>query len=216
MPRSETRAYSSPLRQRQQESTRQLIMEALADLIAEGRLHTLSVQDVAGRAGISYASVYRHFPSRDKLLEGLYEWGSERVRSQMPPAPRTLDDVPEWVRKSVAVGYGYAAVNQAIAAIVTATDINPESRRRRDLEVQELVAAGAPHMPPRLKRQASAVIRYLAGSQAWATLGQRFGLDAEDTASALGWVLEAFIKDLKQRPPGPGRGRKSTKEKAEP
>jgi AcrR family transcriptional regulator len=215
MPQSETRVYSSPLRQRQQESTRQLIMEALADLIAEGRLHTLSVQDVADRAGISYASVYRHFPSREKLFEGLYEWGSERVRSQMPPTPRTLDDVPEWVRKSVAVAYRHAAVNQAVTAILTALDINPDSRRRRDLEVQKLVAVSAPNMSPRLKRQSSAVIRYLAGSQAWATLGQRFGLDAEDTAAALGWVLEAFIRDLKQRAPGPGRAHKCAKEKAE-
>jgi AcrR family transcriptional regulator len=187
-------------------------MEALADLIAQGRLHTLSIQDVADRAGISYASVYRHFPNREKLFEGLYEWGSEHVSSQMPPTPRTLDEVGEWTRKSVAVAYRNAAVNRAVATILTALDIHPQSRRQRDLEIERLVATSVPKLPASLRRQASAVIRYLAGSQAWATLGQRFRLDAEDTAAALGWVLEAFIGDLKQRASGAERSRKAGKE----
>lgn len=213
MPHSGTRTYSSPLRQRQQESTRRLIMEALAALIAEGRLHTLSVQDVAGRAGISYASVYRHFPSREKLFEGLYEWGSELVSSQMPPMPRVLEEVPGWVRQGVAAASRYAAVNQALAAVVTSPDINPASRRRRDSAIQKLVASSVPHLEPALRRQAAAVIRYLAGSQSWAALGQRFGLDAEDAAAALGWVLDAFIRDLKQRASRPRPARESGKEK---
>ena len=133
---SQARSYSSPLRQRQQESTRRLIMETVASLIAEGRIHSFSVQDVVGRAGISYASVYRHFPTREKLLEAIYEWGNELIRSEMAATPRTLDEIPEWVKQSIPIAERHTAINQAVVAVLAALNINPRSRRRRDMEIE--------------------------------------------------------------------------------
>jgi AcrR family transcriptional regulator len=197
MPR--TRTYSSPLRRQQRESTRQLILRALASLIAEGRIHTFSVEDVARRAGVSYASVYKHFPSREKLLEGLYEWGSELVRSEMPPPPRALGEIPAWVAAAIPVAEKHAAINQAVATVLAALRIDPPSRRRRDVLVEKLIARGAPGLPPKTAREAAAVIRHLAGSESWSALRRRFGLDAAQTSAALTWALNALIRDLKRR-----------------
>ena len=47
------------LRERQVGLTRDLIMEALAEVIAEGRLAEFSMQDVADRAGTSLRTLYR-------------------------------------------------------------------------------------------------------------------------------------------------------------
>lgn len=200
-----TRSYSSPLRDRQKETTRNLIMEAVVSLVAEGRIHSFSVQDVADRAGISYASVYRHFSSREAMLEGLYEWASELAHSRMPPAPRTIDEIPTWIENSIPLFEQYADINQAIVTALAALNINPESRRRRDNIFDKLVTECNPHLPPEVVRRSAAVIRYLAGLQGWATLRQRFGLDAADTAAALNWALHVLIRDLKQYYEAEGR-----------
>ncbi|MTI84334.1 MAG: TetR/AcrR family transcriptional regulator [Firmicutes bacterium] len=197
--KTETRSYSSPLRNRQREYTRSLIMEAVASFVAEGRIHTFSVQDVAERAGISYASVYRHFPTRETLLEEMYEWASELAGSQMPPAPSTIDEIPAWVAKSIPVFEQNAAANQAIISVLAALNIKPESRQRRDDTIDKLVSEGASHLPPEITGRAAAILRYLAGSLGWATLRQRFGLDVEDTSAALTWALEVLIRDLKRQ-----------------
>lgn len=140
--------YSSPPRSRQQEATRRLILEAVAGLVMEGRIHTFSVQDVADRAGISYASVYRHFPTREALLEAVYEWSSEAARSQMPPFPRTLDEIPTWVESLIPVFEQHAAVGQAMMVIMSALNIRPASQQQRDRAIEDLVAEGVPHLSP--------------------------------------------------------------------
>jgi AcrR family transcriptional regulator len=193
-----TRPYSSLLRNRQQEITRKLILDAVASLVAEGRLHAFSIQDVANRAGISYASVYRHFPTRESLLEAMYEWANEVVHPDMPASPQKLDDVPAWLENSIPVFERYAAAHQAAIAVMSMLNINPAQRQKRDEQVERVVNEAAPQFSPAARRRASAVIRYLASSQAWASLRQRFGLDAADTSAALGWALRVLIREINQ------------------
>lgn len=193
----ETRSYSSPLRNRQREYTRNLIMESVASLVADGRIHTFSVQDVANRAGISYASVYHHFPTREALLVEMYEWASEMTRAQMPPDPPTIDQIPGWIEKSIPVFEQHAVVTQAIVTALAALNINPQSKQLRDNAIDKIIAEGVPHLSPEVARRAAAIIRYLASSHSWAILRQQFGLDTADTAAALTWALQLLIRDLK-------------------
>jgi AcrR family transcriptional regulator len=196
--RAESRAYSSPLREKQREETRRLIVEAVAGLVAEGELHTFSVQAVAERAGVSYASVYRHFPTRESLLEGTYEWASEIVAADAQLAPRRLEDLPDWIGQSLPLFEKHRDVNQALLLLMGALNLQPPARRRRDELVNELVAEDAPGLTASRSRQVAAVLRFLAGSQAWATLRQRFGLDADETAEALRWALDTLVRDVRR------------------
>jgi AcrR family transcriptional regulator len=191
------RAYTSPLRERRREETRHAILQAVAQLVVEGAVHTFSVQDVAARAGISYPTVYRHFPTREALLEGTYEWVSAMAREQLPPAPSTLEDVPGWIGASIPIFEAHGTEGRALLILLAVLNLEPPTRRQRDRVVEKLVRRGAPALPARQARRAAAVIRYLAGSHAWAVLRHRFGLDAADTAAALRWALEVLIRDLR-------------------
>jgi AcrR family transcriptional regulator len=197
--RGDARAYSSPLRERQREETRRRILEAVAALVAEGAIHTFSVQDVAKRAGISYPTVYRHFPTREALVAATYEWAAAVTRADLPPAPTSLDDLPAWMAGAIPVFEEHGTVSRALLVLLGALDIEPPSRRERDRLVARLVRRAAPGLGARRTRQAAAVVRFLAGSHAWATLRHRFGLDAADTSAALEWALQVLIADL-QRP----------------
>ena len=70
---NEARSYHSPLREQQTRATRIQILEALIDLINDRGAHDLSIKDLAGRAGVSERTVYRHFADRRALLDGLVE-----------------------------------------------------------------------------------------------------------------------------------------------
>lgn len=205
--KAEGRSYSSPLRERQREETRRLIVEAVAGLVADGELHTFSVQDVADRAGVSYASVYRHFPTRESLLEGTYEWASEVMAAEASLSPDRLEDLPDWIGQSLPRFEEHREVSQALLVLMGALNLQPASRRSRDDVVGALVRADAPGLPARRTRQVAAILRFLAGSHAWATLRQRFGLDAEETAEALRWALDVLVRDVRCGAAGAGAGR---------
>lgn len=78
-----------PLR-RDAERNRQLILGAARELFAE-RGPTVTLDDIAARAGVGVGTVYRRFPSRDELLDTLFEDRLEELIANAKRA-RALDD----------------------------------------------------------------------------------------------------------------------------
>ena len=194
--KSKHRPYASPLRRQQQEHTRKQIMEAVTAIIAEGRILSFSVQDVADRAGVSYASVYRHFPTREALLDALYEAGAKIVGTSLALTSLAPEEIPAAVgRMRIAFEQDPASL-QASTMALAISSIHPPSRRQRDQRYQRVIAESAPHLAPSATNQAAAVICHLHSSLTWVTLRQRFGLSAEETADALTWALQTLIRDL--------------------
>lgn len=197
--RRRRRKYSSPLRERQKASTRDLVMRGLAKLIAEGKILTFTVQEVADQAGVSYAAVYRHFPTREALLEELNDWAEEVGRAKVPPDPRTIDDIPPWVDGIIPVFEENPAAVQAMVMASAVLDLRPQSRARRDRMIEKLVRDAAPRLSEEDRRHAYAVIRLLASAQTWAALRRRFSLDGNGAARAVTWALRTLIEDVRTR-----------------
>lgn len=69
---AEQRAPRS-LKERQREERGALILEAAHDLLAEKGYHEASLEEIAARVGISKATVYLHFASKEDLVAALIE-----------------------------------------------------------------------------------------------------------------------------------------------
>jgi AcrR family transcriptional regulator len=69
-PAADKREYHSPLRESQAAATHDRILEGLVRTMANG-VSQLSVPAVAREAGVSVATVYRHFPNKESLLTEL-------------------------------------------------------------------------------------------------------------------------------------------------
>ncbi|MER7913120.1 MULTISPECIES: helix-turn-helix domain-containing protein [unclassified Streptomyces] len=70
---------------------RERILEAAAEVVgAEGT--QASLRDVARRAGIGLGTLYRHFPTRDDLLEALLRTGFDRLAARADEL--LADDLP--------------------------------------------------------------------------------------------------------------------------
>jgi AcrR family transcriptional regulator len=65
------RRYDSPVRTAQREATAAHIVETALAMVAERGLDELTIPAVASEAGVSPATVYRHFPSLDDLVLGV-------------------------------------------------------------------------------------------------------------------------------------------------
>ncbi|MFL5823399.1 MAG: TetR/AcrR family transcriptional regulator [Solirubrobacteraceae bacterium] len=66
-----TTAYRTRRRSTRSEQTRERIMSAVRELLAEGSFHDVPVEQVAERAGISRATLYQHFRSRLDLVDAI-------------------------------------------------------------------------------------------------------------------------------------------------
>src|SRR2546425_920135 len=83
-----------PLRERHKEATQEIILRAAADIVASRGIHAFTVQEVADRAGISHRSVYRYFPTREALVEGIYTFAEQLALPWASNLSSVLEDVP--------------------------------------------------------------------------------------------------------------------------
>ncbi len=76
------------LRERQKAQTHALIVDALVEALAAGRLGEATHEALAKRVGVSRQTVYRHFPGRDELMTALWERLNARFAAQGLPTTR--------------------------------------------------------------------------------------------------------------------------------
>src|SRR5579859_8068771 len=68
-----------PRRKRDPEGTRELILEAAREMLAQDGKEGVSVAQVAQRAGVNRGTAYQHFPTREQLIEATAVWVSSEL-----------------------------------------------------------------------------------------------------------------------------------------
>jgi len=101
------------------------ILDAAAELLLAQGLEAVSMDDVAERAGVSKATIYRWWPTKETLaLEALYhEWDTARPA---PPDTGSLRGdllalLRPWIRRVRARPYG-----RVVAALITEAQTDPD------------------------------------------------------------------------------------------
>ena len=84
-------AQQKPLR-KDAARNRQRILDAAYELFAARGL-AATLNDIAHHAGVGVGTVYRHFPDREQLIDGLFEQKIDEVAALMREA---LDDPDPW------------------------------------------------------------------------------------------------------------------------
>jgi AcrR family transcriptional regulator len=113
-----TRADAKPLRADAQKNHDHLLATARGIVLDRGA--QASLRDIARQAGVGLGTLYRHFPTREALLEALLRADFDALArraetlAQEPDAARAL---VTWLREAVAVTHGFSG---AIALMVAA------------------------------------------------------------------------------------------------
>jgi len=65
---------------------RRVLIDAALQLVGEGGAEAVSVREAARRAGVSPGAPFRHFPSRDALMQAVAEEAQRRFRAEIEAA----------------------------------------------------------------------------------------------------------------------------------
>lgn len=75
-----------PLRERQAEATRQLLVAVARELFAERGYAGTSIEEIIRRAGVARGALYHHFPGKDALFRAVYDVVQADIASRVVAA----------------------------------------------------------------------------------------------------------------------------------
>ncbi len=191
----DSRAYSSPVRDRRKAATRDKVLDAVVDVILNDGVHAFSVQTVADRAGVSHRTVYRHFESRDGLLDAL-AMSLEEEPGEGQPAH--VGELPDRVRRYLPEMSEHRDRARATVIASIALGLEVGRRRSRTAMIRRLVDEGFPHLDDATRAEAAAVLRTVIGSRMWFLLDEA-GLSPERSADASARLAQFLIDDYGRR-----------------
>jgi AcrR family transcriptional regulator len=196
-PQRPTRQYSSPLREQQASRTRDLILDALTELLAEHRADEVSTRQIAERAGVSQPTVYRYFPDRTALVEGLADRIAQHEGAGTFTPPATVDEWVTWAVPAFLVADEHAV--EATAEAVLNADPRRYSRasRERSRELHEAVERWLPELDPRDQTRIAALFRVLASSHTWLRMREEFGLTGAESGEIVAWAIRILTDAIR-------------------
>lgn len=77
------------------DSTRREILQAALEVLAKDGPESLSVAEVARRAGVNRGTAYQHFPTREDLAHATASWVSDRIYQEFYGDLEQLEEVNE-------------------------------------------------------------------------------------------------------------------------
>jgi AcrR family transcriptional regulator len=196
--RGASRTYNSPLRAEQMERTHERILEAAAEQLLEEGLEELSLPRAAQRARVSVPTVYRHFSTKEALMQELTDWVDRELR--LSEVPESIDEFTEYMpRFFVHLDENEALVRARLLSGVH-RQIHHDTRRRRDKLVEKAMEDVTARLDPRDARRACAVVRVLMNSAAWEMMRDNWNLTGEQAGEAAAWAIRILVEELRRNP----------------
>lgn len=198
MKSKEPRKYSSPLRESQAKETRERILVAVASWIRDDSHSDFTYDDIAREAGVERRTVFRHFETKEALLEAFWVWINQRILPNTLPqnaaelidGPRTVfpkfDESDGLIRASLHSRAGRAMRLGTVAA-----------RREAFRNVlSQATEGGAPKDIKRLE----AVAHALYSAAAWEAMRDYAGVTGAEAGDAAAWALSILIDTVRPAP----------------
>ncbi len=194
------REYHSPVRDKTKAETRQRILDAAVRVVLDEGVHAFTVPNVARRAAITDRTVYRHFATREAILEGL----SDLLESpgESFDARAVLRDTASFsqaVRKAYDEFEKHRDVSRAVVLTSLALRHRLPVRQHRSDEFLVAVRERFPALSPDLQRRAAHLLRSLVGSRQWYVLTEEQGLASSDALETVLWAVTTLFADLERR-----------------
>jgi AcrR family transcriptional regulator len=199
---SDGREYHSPLREAQAEATHDRILEGVVRTMAKG-VSQLSVPAVAREAGVSVATVYRHFPSKDSLLTELPTYFARQSgMGERWDLPATWQEFEALVLRLFAA---YARFDD-IARAAMVSELGRSARQAQLPARIEFSRAALANVAPRLEGEALDRVNRLAlvlisssSFRSYDSLGEAPADAADHVLWAIRTVLEAEGAEVVER-----------------
>jgi AcrR family transcriptional regulator len=184
------------LRDRQRQATREQIIQAVHDVLTEEHPASISMPQVAERAGISLRTLYRYFPTKEALLDAAS--ATFEVPVDALGAPVSLENLRRYLELQ------WHGFGESLGAI-RAQHVTPAGRalRARRLPrsragVTRALADEGVDLPPRDLEALRDLVTALTSSSAYLELVDHLGRNEKDAARLAAWAVETVIERAKR------------------
>lgn len=116
---------------RQKGQRRQQILETLAEMLEQGPGNRITTAALAEAVGVSEAALYRHFPSKTKMYEGLIEFIEDTLFSRIAIIVKDEQKAMVQCERVVALLLGFSEKNPGITRLLTGDILTGETERLR-------------------------------------------------------------------------------------
>ena len=110
---------------------RQLILEVLARMLQESQGERITTAQLARAVGVSEAALYRHFPSKAKMFEGLLEFIEETLFTRINKIIAEESRAEPRVQNILFLLLGFADKNPGMARLLYGDVLVGETERLR-------------------------------------------------------------------------------------
>jgi len=193
-----TRTYRSRLRAEQAEETRARILDATGRLMARG-IASLSIPAVAREAGVSVATVYRHFATKQQLVEAIYPHVMRRAAINQPPPPRSISELGDGVRWYLEQLDSLDDQARAAMASGAADEVRRATMPNRVEVFRELADSVVPKLADADRDRLARLLVVLTQSSSLRMWHDHLGLSVEEVAEEIDWLVKAAIATSKGR-----------------
>lgn len=190
-----SRTYKSALREAQAEATRARILEAVAEVLAEG-VETLSIPAVAERAEVSVGTVYRHFGDKTGLLRNLVSYAGKSTGIEIDRMPETLQEVDEVVHK---IFHHFEEVDDLLRAAFASRvgrEVRLESTGQRLADMEDLFGGLEPGLKSDQIAHLAKVTLILTASDTFREWKERLGLNPDEAAEEVMWTIRTLLRGV--------------------
>jgi AcrR family transcriptional regulator len=178
------------------ELVRTRILEGVAQVLQRGEAWTFA--SVAKEAGVPERTLYRYFPTREALLEGIFEWANARLGFQGEP-PTDAAALAALVRRCFP---GF----DTLAPVVRELLLAPEGRlaRLRQKPARQrsslaLVQREAPGLGAADTRRLASVLQLLGQAGTWQSLRDYWDMDGAQAAEASVLAIQLLLDGARAR-----------------
>jgi AcrR family transcriptional regulator len=193
------REYRSELRAQQAEDTRARILDAALRVMADG-FASVSIPNVAREAGVSVPTVYRHFKTKQDLLDSLYPYLIRRSGLTTPPPPRTVAEIRQGVIDYLGQLDSLDDFSRAVLASPASDETRARSMARRFDMFRPMVESIDPPLSKIDRNRILRLIVVLTSSPTLRLLHDHLGASREDVAEDVDWFVRAAVAAASGRP----------------
>jgi TetR/AcrR family transcriptional regulator len=118
-------------------SRREEILQSLARMLEDSPGSRITTATLAARVGVSEAALYRHFPSKARMFEGLIDFTEEALFSRVSRIRREDIGALSQCEQILSLLLGFCEHNPGITRLLTGDALNGEDSRLRE-RVQRL------------------------------------------------------------------------------
>ena len=170
------------------------ILANAASALREHPFDDISYRTLGDAVGVSERTVYRHFPTRSHLLEGVAGW-IESTEFPLPP----FVTIPQFQQASRARFVAFDSSPAFAFVCARAASISPTGEPEPTFFTRALVAMLATNHPSvneRDLRRVAATLRYFASAQFWARMRTGFEMSAPAIADVFDRTVAEALGDL--------------------